>query len=317
MSFRTPLLLLGLVLVPLLIAAHRRRRRADAAATRAFAATPLLPSVAPRRPGWRAHVPAAAVAGALTLLVLAAARPQRTVAVTLPEGAVVLADDTSSSMAATDVRPTRLGAAVAAARRFIATVPGSIRVGVETFAGRPLLLQSPTTDHTTAAGALSGLHAGGHTAIGDALNLALSALAGQRGTGGTRVPAAIVLLSDGTSTVGADPLTAARRAATQHVAVYTVSVGTPDGTIGGGPGRKTIPVPVDPSELEQIARLSGGRSYAAGNAAGLRAVYTGLARHLSRHREHHQLTASFAGAGFLLLLAGGGMSLFWFGRPVP
>src|SRR5207245_418258 len=104
-----------------------RRRRGDAAAMAAFSSAALLPSVAPRRPGWRANVPLIALAVALTVLVLAGARPQRTVTVALPDGAVMLVDDTSSSMGATDVRPSRLEAAAAAARRFIGTLPHSIR----------------------------------------------------------------------------------------------------------------------------------------------------------------------------------------------
>ena len=144
----------------------------------------------------------------------------------LLDGAVMLADDTSSSMGATDVHPSRLAAAAQAARRFIATVPKPIRVGVETFAGTPVLLQSPTTDHATAAASLTGLRAFGHTAIGDALSTALTALQKQRTTSGRRVPGAIVLLSDGTSTTGADPLAVARQAAAQHIPVDTVAVGT-------------------------------------------------------------------------------------------
>ena len=315
MSFRDPLVLIALVAVPVVIALHRRRRRGDAAAMAAFSSAPLLASVAPRRPGWRIHVPAGALAAALALLVLAGARPQRVATVALPDGAVMLADDTSSSMGATDVHPTRLAAAAQAARQFIATVPKPIRVGVETFAGTPALLQSPTTDHVTAGATLSGLRAYGHTAIGDALNTALAALAKQRTPGGRRVPGAIVLLSDGTSTTGADPLAVARQARTQHVPIDTVAVGTPNGRLGTG--ARSGPVPVDASELRQIAALSGGRTFTAADARHLSAVYTRLAHQLSRHREQHEVTASLAGAGMIVLLAGGALSLAWFGRPIP
>jgi Ca-activated chloride channel homolog len=315
MSFRDPLVLIALVAVPVVIALHRRRRRGDAAAMAAFSSAPLLASVAPRRPGWRVHVPVAALAAALILLIVAAARPQRVVSVALLDGAVMLADDTSSSMGATDVHPTRLAAAAQAARQFIATVPKSIRVGVETFAGTPALLQSPTTDHATAAASLTGLRAYGHTAIGDALNTALTALEKQKTASGRRVPGAIVLLSDGTSTTGTSPLAVAHQAAAQHIPVDTVAVGTPDGRLGTG--AHSGPVPVDASELRQIAQISGGRTFTAADAGHLSTVYTGLAHQLSRHREHHDVTASLAGAGMILLLGGGALSLAWFGRPIP
>jgi Ca-activated chloride channel family protein len=216
-------------------------------------------------------------------------------------------------MTATDVSPSRLGAAVASARQFISKVPASIRVGVETFSDRPVLRQSPTTDHTTAADSLAGLSAGGHTAIGDALNLALTSLTKQKNSAGKAVPAAIVLLSDGTSTVGTDPRTVAQTAKSRHIAIDTVAVGTASGTIGNGKTR----VPVDPSELQQIAQTSGGRSFTVADAGRLSSVYTSLAHQLSRHRVEHQLTATVAGAGLILLLAGGALSLYWFGRPVP
>jgi len=315
MSFRTPLVLVALVAVPVVIALYRRRRRADAAAMSAFSSTALLASVAPRRPGWRVNLPVAALAAALVLLVIAGARPQRTVTVALLDGAVMLVDDTSSSMAAADVHPTRLAAAAQAARRFIATSPGSIRVGVETFAGTPVLRQSPTTDHATAAASLTGLRAFGHTAIGDALNTALTALARQRGSGGRRVPGAIVLPSDGTSTSGADPLAAARQAAAAHVPVDTVAVGTPNGRLGTG--TRSGAVPVDATELRQIAQASGGQTYTAADTGHLSAVYARLARQLSRHHVQREMTASLAGAGMVLLLAAGALSLVWFGRPIP
>jgi Ca-activated chloride channel family protein len=206
-SFAWPLELLALVAIPLLIRWYvsEQRRRARAAA--AFVTEPLMPSVAPRQPRWRLHVPMLAFAVALAVLILAAARPQRSVAVPATDGAVMLVNDVSSSMAAKDVTPSRLGAAQQAAERFLAIVPGTVRVGLIRFNEKPTVLQSPTTDHSLTRSALRGLQTGGHTAIGDAIDTAVRVLTSLRGQNGKRPPAAIVLLSDGTSTTGADPLT--------------------------------------------------------------------------------------------------------------
>jgi Ca-activated chloride channel family protein len=131
------------------------------------------------------------------------------------------------------------------------------------------------------------------------------------------VPAAVVLISDGTSTRGLDPLTAARNARKLHVPVYTVAYGTPQGTITV-PRRDgttvTRPVPPDPESLAQIARTSGGRSVTARTAADLSEVYERLGSQLGHKNEKRQITAAFAGGGLALLLVGAGMSLAWFGR---
>ncbi len=260
MSFAAPLVLLALLAIPPLVWAYRSQQRAGARAAQAFAAPALMPSVAPRPPGWRRHAPLVALGLALVALIGAAARPQRSVAIPLTDGAVMLADDVSSSMAAADVAPSRLGAAQRAAARFIAEVPGSIRVGMLQFNQRAVVLQSPTRDHSLSLDALAQLHAGGDTAIGDAVNAAVGVLTALRSATGARPPGAIVLISDGTSTVGADPLSAARQAAAAHVPIYTVAVGTAHGTItvGGGSVRHPVPVPVSSGELAEIAQLAGG-----------------------------------------------------------
>ncbi len=319
MSFAAPLALLGLLVVPLLIAWYRAQQRARVRSARGWVSAPLEPSLAPRSPRWRRHVPMVVFGVALAVLVLAAARPQRSVAVPLSDGAVMLADDVSSSMAATDLAPSRLAAAREAARRFVARVPSTIRVGVMEFNQRPVVLQSPTVNHALAAGALDQLqHANGHTAIGDAINLATTSLTELRSSNGKRPPAAIVLLSDGTSTGGADPLTAARTAAGRHIPVSTVSVGTPRGTIPVRRGDRTVqePVPVSAGELAQIARVGGGHAYTAADAGGLSAVYAHLAAELGHKHVKREISAGFAGAGLLLLLLGSTLSLGWFGRLV-
>src|SRR5437588_2034359 len=154
MSFADPVLLLGLLAIPLLVRwyAARQRRRAQAAS--AFVAPHLIESVAPRRPRWRRHLPMLAFALALAVLIAAAARPQRSVAKPRSEGAVVLADDVSSSMQATDVTPSRLRAAQRAAKRFLSEVPRAVQVGLIEFDWSPTVLQSPVTDHALTLAAL-------------------------------------------------------------------------------------------------------------------------------------------------------------------
>jgi Ca-activated chloride channel family protein len=313
-SFVWPLALLGLLAVPLLAWWYLTEQRRRTRAAEAFVTARLRPSVAPRGPRWRRHIPMIAFAVALAALIVAAARPQRSVAVPVTDGAVMLVDDVSSSMAATDVAPSRIAAARHAAEVFLAHVPSTVRVGLLAFNQTPQLLQSPTTDRSSVSGAFAGLRAGGHTAIGDAIDAAVRSLKGLRGAGGKRPPGAIVLLSDGTSTGGADPIAAARQAAAGGIPVYTVAVGTSRGTIKVG--RRIVPVPLSAGELAQIAAAGKGRAFTAGDAGGLSAVYAGLAKALGHKHVKHEMTASVAGAGLVLLLIGSTLSLGWFGRLV-
>jgi Ca-activated chloride channel family protein len=316
MSFAAPLILLALIAIPALVfwyvTEQRRRERAAAA----FVAPILTESVAPQRPRWRRHLPVLAFLIALAVLIFAAARPERTVAVPVNDAAVMLVNDTSSSMQAKDVKPTRLGAAEHAGRQFLTKVPSSVKVGLIAFNTTPTLLQSPTTDHQEVSSALSQLVATGHTAIGDALLDAQRVLLGIHGPGGKHVPAAIVLVSDGYSTQGTDPLVAARQARNQHIPIYTISLGTAHGTLPFKRGGRVVQVVVPPSPqaLAQIATASGGQAFTVTDTAKLSAVYTHLAKQLSHKNEKHEMTASLAGGGLLLLLIGSGLSLLWFGR---
>jgi Ca-activated chloride channel family protein len=317
MSFGTPLVLLALLAIPLLAAAYlgEQRRRGRLAA--AFVTAPLVPSVAPRRPAWRRHVPLVAFALAVVALVLAAARPQHHVTVPVTGGAVMLAFDVSSSMASTDVRPSREVAAEHAAAQFTRTVPAALRVGMLKFNATATLLQTPSTDHALVLQALPGLEIGGHTAIGSALETAITTLRSLRSPAGKRIPGAIVVISDGTSDSGANPYAAAATAKQDHIPVYTVVVGTPHGTIAvptGHGGTRSVPVPVNPSELQAIARDSGGQSFSASDAGRLTAVYAHLAARLGHKRVLKQITSLFAGLGLVLLLLGAALSLRWFGR---
>jgi Ca-activated chloride channel homolog len=317
MTFASPLVLIGLVAVPVLIWWYggQQRRRAHAAA--AFAAPALTASHSPNRPGWRRHAPMLVFLTAVAALIVAAARPQKTVAVPVNSGAIVLANDVSNSMKATDLRPSRLVAAQRAAERFLQGIPSSIETGQIAFARHPLLLQSPTTDHSLVREAIAQLTpGGGGTAIGDTITTALRALTTLPAKDGKRPPGAIVLLSDGTSNVGTSPLAAARQAKADHIPIYTIALGTPNGTIPVTRHHRTVttPVPVSPQQLQEIATTSGGKTYTATDTASAKAVYAHLAKQLGHKKVKRELTASVAGASLALVLIGGALSLLWFRR---
>jgi Ca-activated chloride channel homolog len=305
-SFASPWLLLGLLLVPPLVLAYgateRRRRRAAAS----FAAPATAASVAPRRPGWRRHAPHALAGLALAGLIVALARPQVSVAVPVEQASIVLAMDHSGSMQATDVAPSRMAAARAAAETFLDRVPERVRVGGVAFDHRTAAVHEPTTDRAAVRDALrAAMKASGGTATGDALAASLAMLENQRGA----PPAAIVLLTDGESTSGRDPLEVADEAGRAGVPVYTVALGTPEGTLEDG--RR---VPPDTEALRAIAERSGGEAFTAQDADGLSAVYERLGSQVATREEPREVTAAFAGGAIVLLLAGAGLSLRWFRR---
>ncbi len=169
MNFLAPELLLGLLLIPVAIGfylwAQRRRTRY---AVR-FTNLDLLANLAPRRPAWRRHLPPALYLGAIAALLIGLARPTMVVAVPREDATVILTMDVSGSMKATDVDPTRLGAARVAAQSFIDQLPERVRVGIVAFASQPVTLVSPTTDRAQLKAALDSLRPRDGTAMGDAL----------------------------------------------------------------------------------------------------------------------------------------------------
>ncbi|HEX6696851.1 MAG TPA: VWA domain-containing protein [Solirubrobacteraceae bacterium] len=318
-SFAAPLVLVLLLAIPVLVVlygAHQRDRRRAAAA---FAAPVMTPSVAPNRPRWRMHAPMLAFLLALAILILAAARPQKTVAVPVERASIMLITDVSGSMQATDVRPTRLVAARTAAKRFVAKVPKTVNVGVMALSSKPRVLASPTRDRVAIDQALDQLTPRGGTGTGEAITAATNILKHQPGVNGKRPPSAIVLLSDGAATGTIDPVSAAQAARKLHIPIYTVALGTQEGTItvprpGGQGGTETRRVPPDPQSLAEVAKASGGRTYTAADASKLSDVYKSLGSLLGTKNEKRQVTAGFAGGALVLLLLGAAMSLRWFGR---
>ena len=317
MSFATPIVLFGLLALPLLVGLYVAEQRRRRAAADVFAAPALQPSVTPMRPRWRRHVPIAAVGLALAILIVAAAKPQRTVAVPVERASIMLATDVSASMRATDIEPSRMAAVKSAARRFLEETPASLRVGVLAFNNRAQVLQSPTRDRAAVETAIEGMEARGGTATGEAIAAATRVLRPASSGVKSRPPAAIVLISDGTSTHGHEPVAAAQAARQLGVRVYTVVLGTNAGTITApapGGGTRTERVPPDPASLVEIAQASGGKAYTAQTASRLDEIYEELGSQLSREDQKRQLTSTFAGGGLVLLLAGVALSMRWLGR---
>jgi len=318
-SFAQPLFLVALVLVPLGVFAYVRHERDRRAAAAAFAAPALQASVVPRRPGWRRHVPLVAFALALTVLILALAKPQTTVAVPVERASIMLTTDYSGSMQATDVPPTRLQAARDAAYSFLDQVPAAVRVGLVAFNQSARLAESPTTDRAAVRSAIGALQPSGGTATGEALAVSLGVLARQTDSDGVRVPSAIILLSDGASVRGRPPQELAKRAKDLKIPIYTVTLGTAAGTIQvkrpNGTTR-TVPVPPDPVESSEVAQISGGRAYTASTAKNLSAVYESLGSRIGYRNEQREITAAFTGGALALLAGGSLLSLHWFRRLV-
>jgi Ca-activated chloride channel family protein len=318
LGLQAPLFLLLLLALPVLVMLYVRHERTAVRGAAAFASPKLLPAVAPVRPRWRRHVPVALYLLALTVLVVALARPQVTVAVPIDQARVLLVFDQSGSMASEDVAPNRLAAARTAARSFLRSVPKRVQVGAIAYNQGARVIQGPTTDRQAVSDALAAVTPRGSTATGDALTLALSVARRASQRAAKPPPSAIVLLSDGKSVRGRDPVAVARAAAKQKVPIYTVSLGTQAGTIQRhdktGKLVGTTPVPPDPQTLARIAQVSGGRSYDVHDAARLSAVYKNLGTQLAMKDEPRQITAGVAGGALALVLAGGLASLFWFGR---
>jgi Ca-activated chloride channel family protein len=319
MTFGSPLALLALVAVPVLAYAYIARRRGQARMRAAFASPLLAASHTPRSEGGRRHLPYLFYGLALVATVLALAKPQHSVAVPVERASIMLMTDVSGSMLSKDVAPDRLTAARRAQEAFIKEIPGRVNIGVMAFNQEASVLQSPTRDRAAVRDALRRLRSSGGTATGTAVTTATQILRPGGTNSDSRPPAAIVLLSDGASTKGVDPVQAATAAKKIGVRVYTVALGTADGTIDVPRKNGTIQtkkVPPDPTTLKAMADVGGGAFFASASAGRLSEVYQRLGSELGTRQANREITPAFAAGAALLLLTGTGLSLRWFGRLV-
>ncbi len=300
-----------LLLIPALIAAYvalefRRRRSAVR-----FTNLALLESVAPRRPAWRRHLPAAAFLLMLASLVTAFARPTGLVRVPRERATVIMAIDTSISMMADDVQPSRFVAAKEAAGRFVERLPERFNVGLVSFSGSAQVLVPPTTEHANVNRALDRLALGPRTAIGEAIFASLDSVALLPGGPGAP-PARIVLLSDGETTAGRSNAEASEAARAAGVPVSAIAFGTDEGTVTVG-GR-TVLVPANREALSQIAEETEGSFFEAASGKELQEVYEDIGSSVGYTKERREVTSWFVGLTLLLAALAAAGSMLWSSR---
>jgi Ca-activated chloride channel family protein len=349
MSFIWPELLVLLAALPVLVAVYLwllRRRKKHAVR---YAGLSLVREAMAGGSSARRHLPPLLFLLALAAMILAVARP--TAVVTLPSAheTVMLAMDVSGSMRADDVAPSRLAAAQEAARSFIAEQPGSTRVGIVTFGGTAALVQPPTQNREDLLAAIDRFELQRGTAVGSGLLVALKTIfpdaefnlvgndprqkpairsspvppngAPSSSTGqqdrpvppGSYESAVIILLSDGQTTTGPDPIASAWLAAEHGVRVYTVGIGTPDGEILVGDGW-SMRVRLDEEALKSIADITQGQYFYAGTADDLKGVYESLTSRFVLETRESEVTALFAGFAALAALLSALLSMLWFNR---
>ena len=260
-----------------------------------FSSTTLLDTVAPKRPSFGRHAVAALYLLGLTAGVLGIAQPYDEVKVPKQRATIVLALDTSLSMKATDVLPNRLEAAKTSAKHFVDSLPKALNLGLVSFDTGARVDINPTTDREAVKRGIDKLKLHEGTAIGDAVETSLDVISEvPPAENGERVPAVIVLLSDGSTTVGTpteDAIPVARKA---KVPVWTIAYGTPEGVIDvtlpdtGETAR--VQVPVDPVALERLAKGTGGQAFSAESASDLSAVYERLGSSIGYETEEQEVT---------------------------
>jgi Ca-activated chloride channel family protein len=321
MSFQSPMWLLGLLAIPLLVLVYLLVGRRHKRAADRFANPALVPNLVPSGPGWRRYVPFAIALGALALLVVGIARPHVVRDVTRDEATIVLAIDTSRSMAANDVKPSRFEAANAAATTFLDTVPDAYRVGIVSFSTGASTVLTPTTDRDAAKVALGELRLGSGTAIGNAIVRSVELAStdeGQERSTGEKSPSAVLLLSDGAQTAGGvTPDDAVKEARKLGIPVSTVALGTGDAVVQvplPGGLQQRVTVAPDTEALQQIAKETGGTFAEAPSAAKLQEVYRDLGTRLAKDPKRVEVTSAFAAGGAILLVLGGALSTWWFRR---
>ena len=315
-SFIAPVrlwLLLGVLALAVIYIVSQIRRRTYAVR---FTNLDLLDKVAPSRPGWRRHLPAAGFLLALAALVVGFARPSQDTEIPKEQATVIIAIDTSLSMQANDVFPSRLDGAKEAATGFIEDLPESLNLGLISFNGVATVRVQPSKNHLAAIAAIESLELGPATAIGEAIFVALEALRTvqlEAPEGSEIPPARIVLMSDGETTVGRADQDAIEAAQQAGIAVSTIAFGTNDGVIEI-PEQGLVPVPVNRDKLQVIAEATGGQFFAASSTSDLAAVYEDIGSQISFETIKDEISPSYTALGLILLTLSAAMSLLWFAR---
>jgi Ca-activated chloride channel family protein len=311
MSFQSPLLLLGLLAVPLLIGLYLSSQKRRQAYTVRFTNLALLGQVMGKGPGFRRHLPAVLFIAGLAGLLVSMARPQAIIRIPKGQTSVMLAVDVSGSMAATDVQPTRIDAAINAGRTLIDRLPSNAQVGLVIFNSQAQVVAPLTSDKGSVKDALGTLAPGGGTAIGDAIQVSVAQLATIVDPNGPKSQnyARVILLTDGSSNTGVDNATAAAQAARAHIPVDTIGIGSRNQTVLV----QGIAVDgVDEQALQSIASTTGGHYYFAADEGQLNKIYSDLGTHIGWVTSKVDLTVPVLGLGTLILVIGGLFSLRWF-----
>jgi Ca-activated chloride channel family protein len=333
MSFIWPAMLVWLSLIPLLVLLYVRMQQRRRLLAASYGSLGLVHEGMGRRIGVRRHIPPALYLAGLAILIVALARPQAVVSLPRIEGTIILAFDVSGSMAAEDLKPTRMEAAKAAARAFVERQPATVQIGVVAFSDNGFATQAPTNAQEAIFAAIDRLTPQRGTSLGHGIQAALDAIAVDAGQAalrsanstatpiptptpvpsGTYTSAAIVMLSDGENTAAPDPVELAQAAADRGVRIHTVGIGSAEG-IRLHINDFTVHTRLDEATLQQVAERTGGSYYNAQNEADLRAIYEQLDTQMVMKPEATEVTSLLAGAGILLLLIGGTCSLLWFSR---
>lgn len=326
MTFAAPVFLWGLLAIPVAVVLYRRAQRRRSRYAITFTNLDVLASVAATRLAWRRHVPAAILTMALIALIVGLARPESTILVPREEATVVLVLDVSGSMRATDVDPTRLAAAQASARSFVDQLPAEFQVGLVSFSETANVLNQPTVDRASVAESIDSLTADGPTAMGDGLVEALELGRSDEPDAAPSRPSrsrrerldAVVLLSDGYNTSGrTPPLDAADMAADLDVPVYTIALGTPEGTVEvptpfGVP--RIVQVPPDYETLQAIAETTDAQYFTAPSTEDLERIYADLGSRIGFVEDRQEIGFAFAAAAVALAALGTGLAVAWSGR---
>jgi Ca-activated chloride channel family protein len=320
-------MLFSLLLVPLLVGLYFRLLQRQRQAAAALGPLGVLRGSSGKGIGRRRHVPPMIFLAGLSLLFFTMARPEMNVSLPRAEGTAILAFDISNSMKADDMEPTRIEAAKAAARVFVEKQPATILIGVVAFSGGGVVVQAPTADQDAILATIDRLSPQGGTSLGQGIFSSLNAIAGEAiaieaadleeqaeaSQIGPFPSAVVVLLSDGENTELPDPLEIAQVAADAGVRIYSIGIGSPEGTVLEVEGFNVL-TQLDETLLQQIASLTNGAYYKAEDAESLREIYENIDLQLTVRGEKMEITALVAGLSILLFLIGGVLSLFWFGR---